>query len=608
MADRDSGFDDGQIFEPLQAYAKVYKEKFEENANTFFDQLIEQSGINVEANRATNKKINKLIPIRDNMAKHISRRKGLRLLLVILAIVSIIVLIFTGIQLSNQFNIGSLIALIISIAILVIFPILIFKGINPGLKRLKEDKAKVLSELDGLIKEASGQMAPLNRLFYQNMGVDLFKQTVPLINLDNNFDSRRLDYLKARYGLDDHEDLNKSALYVQSGDINGNPFYICNDLVHELGTKNYSGSITIRWTTTTRGPKGQTIRKTNTQVLTATINKPCPYYNEQPYLVYGNEAAPDLTFSRKNTDVENMSEKQIQRKVKRKIKQIKKKAEKNIRTGGNFTVLGNHEFEVIFNAIDRNNEAQFRLLFTPLAQKQLLQIMKEKTYGYGDDFDFYKMKKINVLYPKHLRKINLNISLEFFKGIDIDVMRDVFVTYQKEWFRQMYFTLAPMISIPLYQQLKPQEFIYKDLYPSYVSFYEHEMCVNRMNQNDFKHPLSGTQNILKTKVVKSGQNHDTINVTAYGYQTANKVEMVSRMGGDGRMHIIPVSWVEYTPVQKVTTVDIEVPAATKSETPAEKIRRIFEDLKDGNIENNQQAARIGTLLARVVENNSGGKK
>ena len=40
--------------------------------------------------------------------------------------------------------------------------------------------------------------------------------------------------------------------------------------------------------------------------------------------------------------------------------------------------MGHPEFEVLFGAQNRNNEVQFRLLFTPLARKQLLALMKDK--------------------------------------------------------------------------------------------------------------------------------------------------------------------------------------------------------------------------------------
>ena len=206
----------------------------------------------------------------------------------------------------------------------------------------------------------------------------------------------RLDYLVSKFGLNDVPSLNRSTLFVKSGDLNGNPFYIANDLVHEMGTKTYTGSITISYTvyTTVNGKRTASRR---TQVLTASVTKPYPYYSEQSYLVYGNEAAPDLIFQREDSDAEHLDQKQIDRLVKRETKRLKRKQRKATKKGGSFTQLGHSEFEVLFGATNRNNEVQFRLLFTPLAQKQLLDLMKDKTIGYGDNFDFINIIK-SILY------------------------------------------------------------------------------------------------------------------------------------------------------------------------------------------------------------------
>lgn len=59
-------------------------------------------------------------------------------------------------------------------------------------------------------------------------------------------------------------------------------------------------------------------------------------------------------------------------------------ANQAIKQGRNFTPLANTKFEVMFKAYDRNNEVQYRLLFTPLAQQNMLEILTGKA-GFGDD-------------------------------------------------------------------------------------------------------------------------------------------------------------------------------------------------------------------------------
>ena len=57
-----------------------------------------------------------------------------------------------------------------------------------------------------------------------------------------------------------------------------------------------------------------------------------------------------------------------------------------------------------------------------------------------------------------------------------------------------------------------------------------------------------TDCILKTKQVKTGDEESTINVTAYGYRSEDRVTYISKYGGDGRWHDVPVYWQEYIPV------------------------------------------------------------
>lgn len=592
--------DSDYIYEPVSQYKNVYKDQHHKNATDYIDDLIKKSEVNVEENRETIKKIKKLQAESAEEAKQIrkySSIKGLFIFLSVVAVAAVIYSIYTMTQ--GITDILYILLIVFGVIILIVSILLIIKKYNPKLKELKEQKAKLDKQISDLIQIAWGQMAPLNRLFKHGMNTELFEKTIPLINLDQMFDSKRLDYLVNKFGLKADNDINRSTLYVQSGELNGNPFFICNDLVHRLGTKRYTGSITITWTTTST-VNGKRVTQYHSQVLTAHVDKPCPYYNEQPYLVYGNEAAPDLSFSREDSDAEILSEKKLDRMVNKDIKKLEKLSEKSTKRGENYTVMANSEFEVLWGAKNRDNEVQFRLLFTPLAQKQLIDLMKDKEVGYGDDFDFTKRKMINYVYPEHLSRFKLDISPEYFHGYDVDVIKENFVNYNDEYLKNVYFAFAPLLAIPLYQQMKPHEYIYKDLYKSYVSFYEHERVANMMNANEFKHPLSQTRNILKTSVVKSVDYRDTIKVTAYGYETQNRVDYITMFGGDGRSHQVPVEWVEYIPVQNTTDVAINVVQETKEESYADRFKHMFENLKNGKV-SEENLYMISSFIAFTIK-------
>ncbi|HNX16674.1 MAG TPA: hypothetical protein PKO28_04930 [Bacilli bacterium] len=599
-------FDGENIFEPLLAYKNVYKETFNRNATECLDNLVQQSQVNIEANHATTQKIRKLEGECSETVKKIKKRTRLKGFLIFLIVVGFIAAIAGIIFIVDKTIVAlppyaPILMIVIGLVISVLLIILIAVTITPKLKELRNAKAVLDKKIAEQQKEAWAQMAPLNALFRRGMSIDLFRKTIPIINLDKMFDRKRLDYLVNKFGLHEAHDVNRSSLYVQSGDIVGNPFFIANDLVHRLGTKTYTGELVISWTTTSY-INGRYVTVNHTETLRASLDKPCPYYHEEPYLVYGNEAAPDLIFSRQDSDAEKMSEKQIDKMVDRETKKLNKAMEKSVKQGGSYTVMGNSEFEVLFGASNRNNEVQFRLLFTPLAQKQLLQIMKDKEVAYGDNFDFVKHKMINILYPEHLRNFPLDVGPSYYSDYDYDMIRKKFLYYNNTYFKAMFFTFAPVLAIPLYQQQKPHEYVYKDLYDSYISFYEHEHIVNEMNATQFIHPLSRTPNILKTSVVKSGDFMDTIQVTAYGYQTINRTDYVAVMGGDGHVHNVPVNWVEYIPVAQQSDIGIKLVEEEKAETYADKFRKAFESVRDGKLADEKDIFRVGLFLAYFIGN------
>ena len=596
---------ESNIFEPLSAFKGVYKDKFDKNASDYFDDLTKRSNIDIEANRKTNREIVKATASSEKIGKSISTRAGLRVFLIVLIVISFIAAI-VGIYLAATDAIGDILVptllIVLGAVLIVLFFILIFLVINPKLKSLRAIKKEQDSLIAKLKSEAWAQMEPLNKLFVDGTNIRLFKLTIPLINLDKTFDSRRLDYLVNKFKLGDVNDIDRSTLYVQSGDIIGNPFFFARDLVHHLGTKTYSGSITITWTTSSY-VNGKLVTQHHSQVLTAYVTKPCPYYHKEAYLVYGNEAAPDLIFSRVDSDAEILDDKQIQKVVTKEEKKLKKQQDQSLKKGGTFTVMGNTEFDVLWGAKDRNNEVQFRLLFTPLAQKQLLELMKDKTVGYGDNFNFIKHKMINVIQPDHLATTTFDISASTYQSMSYDVTRNVFLNENNKYFKDIYFAFAPILAIPIYQQHKPHEYIYKDKYASYVSFYEHEKVANAMNEDAFTHPLSKTRNILKTSTVSSGGFVDTLKVTAYGYDTVRHVERVLMSGRDGKSHYVPVEWIEYIPVKKESLMEVGVVEEQKEETYAEKIKKMFESLKnkDNSLKDGEIILVGSAFLARLIK-------
>lgn len=435
--------------------------------------------------------------------------------------------------------------------------VLIVKAINP---KIKDAQARLKTLIEKrAIKEAEAwnQVNPLNALFEAEMSPKLVEKTIPLLTMDPLFDSKRFDYLSRKYGLSEYTAENESAEFVQSGVIQGNPFLLARSLYMDMGNRTYSGSITVSYSVTVY-VNNRAQRQTRHETLTASVTKPCPYYSNDTIIIYGNEAAGELSFNRYPQLPLDWTAKSLASFVKSEEAEMRKLADNAIKKGKSFTPLGNSEFEALFNAYNRDNEVQYRLLFTALGQSEIVDLIKDKTVGFGDNFEFHKRKNINVVRSRHSQGFDYSADPKRYYHFDNKVIRERFVSYNNSYLRYFYFNIAPVLAIPLYQQHKPQEFIYQTDYRSHLSFYEHEATAHYFPASSLAHPESTTQNILKTKVIAKGVDFDNVTITSHGFKTVDRVDYIPRTAGNGSIHQVPVRWVEYIPVSKDTNATIKV--------------------------------------------------
>jgi len=402
--------------------------------------------------------------------------------------------------------------------------------------------------------EAWSQMAPLNRLFDWDIAAKLIKKTVACIEFDPYFSNGRMEDLQNKFGWSGELGNDHSIVVSHSGVLNGNPFILARTLSHWMGSKTYHGSLQISWTEQVRGSNGKWHTEMRHETLTASIERPFPEYENRTFIIYGNEAAPDLLFSRKPSPLSKLKDGFFDKMRKsHAIKKLEKKS-REIGEGSVFSVMSNREFDALFDATDRNHEVQFRLLFTPLAQQEMLKLLKDGQIGYGDDFTFIKKNMINILEPAHMRHTDIGGEPEKFHAYDLAQARLLFNSYHNEFFRSFYFGMAPLLSIPLYQQHRSHSDIYKDSYARQSCFWEHEAIANYHGESVFKHPNCVTRSILKTASKVESDGSQRVRVTASGYSSVERVEYVAVHGGDGRRHQVPVHWHEYQVVQNASDI------------------------------------------------------
>ncbi len=549
-------FKNDALLEPLLFYKNQLKDAFHQNAETFFDEMTKKAETDVGNNQSICAKYYK----EEEQIKKLKSKKGGRVTGLVFTIIGIILLFIGGgvfIALGAMGKVSTGLGIGLGAGMIVVAIALIFLAIflRKKIKQLNATIDEHQQKADKLLKEAYASMATLNSMYEWNMAAKLFTKTTPLIQLDEIFDPAKYQYLHDKYGYNEYTKGDISTLYVQSGSILGNPFVFEKNYCQSMRDHVYTGTRVITYTVTVSDGKGGTRTEVRHQTLVAHHTAPEPYYYLDTWLIYGNESAPQLSFSRYPTDINNMSEGQITRYIKGFDKKLDKMVKKDmLKDDGSFTRLHNEEFEALFNALDRDNEVEFRLLFTPLGQKNMINLLRGKDVGFGDDFIFKKRKTLNYIKTGHMQgSDSLDRSPNSLMHFDHKVAKQIFVDYADKYLKDVYFDLAPLISIPEYQQHKSHEYIYEKGFNRKVTNAEVESAANSHDVNLFKHPSTRSNGVILKSVYQSNfEDSDIVNIDAYSFSGTERVTLVPVLGGDGRFHDVPVNWIEYNPIKKTT--------------------------------------------------------
>ncbi len=552
-----------KLLEPLKYYETEGKATHEKNVNEYFDKLVSKSGINAEENRATVRKYNEENQALQKLEKKSSSLKGWRAFLIILTVIGVILFAISLGQFSASAGRGAIL-LVLGIAFTVGSLVLIFSKLNPKIKGLKGDIDTQTDKVKTLLNEAWTQMSPLNALFDEKDTNTLMETTLPEIDFEDTFTKEQEELFIKHYDFIDLESEECSVTASLSGKFEGNPFLFCRSYMHELKTATYYGSLVISWTETYRDSNGKTRTRRRTQTLTASVTKPKPHYHFNNYLVYGSQAAPKLIFSRAPQVKANMDEKDIEKQVKKGEKRLRKKAQKALTKGGAFQEMVNSEFDVLFGAENRTDEVEFRLMYTPLAQKNTIDLVTSKT-GYGDDFYFTKHKRCNIITSNHSQNWDMASPPSNYYSFDIDVAKQKFLDFNMSFFKSVFFDFAPLFCVPAYLEEPCKSLETPEAYTSHYPYYEHEAVANSFDKSYFMPDFSIGDGILKTELVEKRASDDVVAVTANSYTAMEHIDYVPTLGGDGRMHGVPVRWIEYIPVTKTTHISVEGTGMSRKE-------------------------------------------
>ena len=524
------------IYDPLDEYAGKFRPRFEQVAKETFAQLAREANVDVAANRETCRLLDMTEDELGSVKSSINWTTFLCVVLWCGLAVGGWVLYSQWQVIDSWYVVGIGLAMVVAL-------ILLLAKVHPRLSQLKDERDNLQDKAEQYKAEAWRQMEPLNRLYDWDVLMRMMTQTVPRLEFDPYFTTQRLADLQEIYGWDGSFNKERSVIYSHSGLINGNPFVLCRTRKMEMGSKTYQGSKTIHWTTRERGSDGKMQTVHHSETLIATVTAPYPEYYEKTRLIYGNTAAPDLKFYRQQSGMANregsLSYKWKRRKLRNKARDL---------DNGDFAMLTNEEFEVAFDTSNRNNNQQYAMLFTPLAQSSMLKLLRDQEVGYGDDFDFGKNCMINTIISDHIQSMDLDMDPRRYHNYCYDQAEHDFYTLNAGYFRAIYFCLAPLLCVPMYQQIRSQQDIYGRDMQRRSAFWEHEALANFWGQDRFKHPRCVTDCILKTQSKNEADGNTRVTVFAHGYRVEKRVTYVSKWGGDGRTHQVPVYWDEYLPV------------------------------------------------------------
>lgn len=568
-----------RLSEPLEAYRSYLNEQHYRLVRETLDALIRRSAVDGAANQWTVRDLNRILARLISFRKKLAFLRGLDAGILFLLVLSASggVVAFVLYCMGHVFT-HSLKFILVSFLLTLSTALLRALWMKQKIARVTAEVSRLEAQQQTLEAQAWDEMAPLNHLFTWDTVTDIIRKILPEITFDRLHSQAHLEDLTDNLDWRMHLTEKISVSDLQSGDIAGNPFVIAKGKTVKMLKKRYSGTKTVWVSKRTVNAEGRSVTRRVPEVLAADIERPFPDYREVAFVLLGSDAAPNLNFSREPSRHSGKEDTFFNRLAKRRTTKQLEAFSRNLTDEYGFTMMANREFETLFHATDRSDEREFRLLFTPYAQQQMVALLNDTTIGYGDDFQMIKEKRSTLLFPEHLQTANIALDPAQFYHYDLEQIKKTFLSFNLDYFKHLYFALAPLLTIPLYCHLrnKTKHTLHREYFET--SPWENEVIANVYGDAAFRHPECATPCILKTETRSHGD-VTIFDVTAHGYREIPRTEWISVADSNGNYHKVPVEWFEYAPVQQTSRV-IAVPdgkAEAQAAISAESIKAMLKE-------------------------------
>lgn len=512
---------DDRLLEPIKYYNEYIKSELENKLEDEFENLVQTSGVDKEKN---NKEIEEYL-YNHNKAESASKsKKTQKRWLMFLTIAYFLILILSQNDSSSFYQNTSFCGFITILYIILV--VILFIKMSNNKDKNDEHSADASAALD----RAKEGMECLFDLFSEEKYIEIFESVLPSLKIYkvipksfekylSQISTHPYDDFDYYYHVKGNED--SSSLSSLYGTIEGKPFLFFQNKLFEMGEKTYTGSNTLPYTESYRDSDGHWHTETYYETISASLTMPYPMYDSHFGTLFFTDTAPNLDFDR----VPFKSNNGIDGYVYSAVKKLNKKEKKE-----GITYLADKEFEALFNALERNNDIEFRMMFTPYVIKNMKELIRSQE-GPGNNFEYFKRGKMSNVNYKDAKVYADHIIPSYNDVLNYSLKdtRKAFIEKGLSFFDSLYFTLAPILTIKLNTDGETVREEKEDInsVPFVMNNYQHSFNAESLvaDNLDLVRPIgSVTDVIVKATYVDNVDDINVFEINSISFSVENKWE------------------------------------------------------------------------------------
>lgn len=306
------------------------------------------------------------------------------------------------------------------------------------------------------------------------------------------------------------------AYKLVNGTLFNHPFSLYSYKHQSMYMKIYTGFTTVTYSYT--GSDGKS--HTGTDVVTASIEKPAARWAYKNNLAYFVSKPSELCFSN------NTSKHEFQASVIKEYRQLE-----------------NHKFNKMFIA-KRNNETQYRMLFTPLAQEQYVNLLHKLSFS---------IAKEKSIVSVEINNLSFELTSNYKNSYDVEQWQINYLNCFNDFLKALSTYTLPIACLPVlkdfafeYTPNKTDQFCYFQVMSNMAYLYEQTNKYSQYETDVIFVPISNE------RIKIANCNFDVTKVLIKYFSLINRVDYVPQYSFHAhKTVIVPVHWIEYIPKTKV---------------------------------------------------------